>query len=280
MNRSFLKGKYPNIKEFFRISCARESDPERDRLQEEIEKLLGQMEFRNTLFAPGWLAVRDRIKEIRSHYITYKEFYDICDEYGVKGLDQQQVLLSFLNDLGVILHFQNLQKYGQQVLNPKWLTNGVYRIINSPLIAESQGGVVRFAQLNGILNDFERYNKEEEQEFDYRQISLQHYLIDIMKEFELCYELEAGKVFIIPDLLPVEEPEDIEYESFALHFLIDYRELLPRSILPRFMGSNASPYPRGGKVSLADRCRIVRALVRSHCPISERTMMIKRSIYG
>jgi len=59
------------------------------------------------------------------------------------------------------------------------------------------------------------------------------YIIDLMKRFELCYELDS-EMILVPDLLDIQEPTfDFDYET-ALKFQIDY-DFLPRSIMARFI---------------------------------------------
>lgn len=55
-----------------------------------------------------------------------------------------------------------------------------------------------------------------------------------MQEFELCYRI-AEDVFIVPDLLTVEEQPvpGFGYDT-ALRFVLQY-DFLPASVLPRFM---------------------------------------------
>ena len=55
-----------------------------------------------------------------------------------------------------------------------------------------------------------------------------------MKKFELCYELENEEV-LIPDLLEVPEPSFTFDESGALRFLLEYKDFLPPSVMPRFI---------------------------------------------
>ncbi len=61
----------------------------------------------------------------------------------------------------------------------------------------------------------------------------QRYIIDLMKKFELCYEIDKGTV-LVPDLLEVQEPAFDFADGDALRFRIDYG-FLPRSVMPRFI---------------------------------------------
>jgi internalin A len=55
----------------------------------------------------------------------------------------------------------------------------------------------------------------------------------MMKKFELCYDIESDKEFLIPDLLPKDEPEGIEFKivpAFQYHYPV-----LPSSVITRFI---------------------------------------------
>lgn len=111
------------------------------------------------------------------------------------------------------------------VLEPKWVTNAVYKIINSKELAACNG-VLKLDSLDEILK------KEEEDDYYYPP-GKYRYIIDLMKKFELCYVIDKETV-LLPDLLEVQEPEfDFDYVG-ALKFVIAY-DFLPRSVIPRFI---------------------------------------------
>jgi len=101
----------------------------------------------------------------------------------------------------------------------------VYRIINSEQLAEAHG-VLGLDSLDKILK------KTKKEHYKYPQDKYP-YIIDLMRKFELCYEIDKETV-LIPDLLEVQEPEiDFDYEN-SLKFLIEY-DFLPKSVMPRFI---------------------------------------------
>ncbi len=60
------------------------------------------------------------------------------------------------------------------------------------------------------------------------------FIINLMKKFELCYELNAKEV-LLPQLLDVSEPSfDFERKD-ALRFVLHYEDFLPPSVMPRFI---------------------------------------------
>lgn len=61
-----------------------------------------------------------------------------------------------------------------------------------------------------------------------------NYIIELMKKFELCYELDDKQTILIPDLLPVEEP-NFEFDTQnAIRFILQYK-FLPKSIIAKFI---------------------------------------------
>jgi hypothetical protein len=106
------------------------------------------------------------------------------------------------------------------------VTGAVYKIINSPELAESQG-VLELAMLETILE------KKAESDYDYPPEQYR-FIIGLMEKFELCYPLVKSSRVLVPDLLAVQEPDaDFDYDT-ALRFIVEY-DFLPRSVMPRFI---------------------------------------------
>ncbi|MDO8754105.1 MAG: COR domain-containing protein, partial [Anaerolineales bacterium] len=127
----------------------------------------------------------------------------------------------FLHDLGVVLHFQDdprLEALG--ILNPQWVTNGVYKILNSHTLFQNKG-VLTTSMLDEILNlpEYPRGKRL--------------FIVDMMKKFELCYDIEADKAFLVPDLLPKDEPAELKFNGVPA-FEYAY-PVLPSSVITRFI---------------------------------------------
>lgn len=226
LNRRFLSEKYKNISAFYRISCL--SNEGIDRLYSYIVDSAYKMETRKILFSPNWFNVKEHIDRENGDYISYDHYRKICTENSVEVRTDQNVLLEYLNSLGIILHFEKLKLYDTQVLNPRWLTNAVYQIINSNEIAKNSGYFTVDLISEILCNSY-----RSDQEFIYPESKV-IFIIKIMQKFELCYSLKGlDECFIIPDLLPVEEPR-FDYKTFPLRFVIKY-DFLPPTIIPRFI---------------------------------------------
>ncbi len=223
VNRNFLQEKYPNIRGFIRVSCATREGV--DNLKQKIISLLPETPLYGSKWSTNWFNVKTRLENKRDNYITYDSYLSICKRCKVKDELSQNVLVDFLNDLGIILHFTDFDLKGTHVLNPRWVTEAVYKIINSKELAD-QGGVLQLSSLESILAQKKRgdYHYPPDK---YR------YIVELMKKFEICYEITDDTI-LVPDLLPVPQP-DFEFEyTDSLRFVLKY-EFLPPSVMPRFI---------------------------------------------
>jgi hypothetical protein len=223
VNRRFLQDKYKGIKGFYRISCANGAGIED--FSRSLSKKLANVKILETTWAKTWFNVKTQLEKITENFISYDEYKAICTKENITEKSSQDTLVDFLNDLGVILHFKDFRLLDTHVLEPKWVTEAVYKIINSEKLAEAKG-VLKLSLLDEILR------KKKETDYHYPP-DRYPYIIELMKKFELCYEIDAQTV-LIPDLLEVQEPAiDFDYTK-SLKFLIEY-DFLPKSVMPRFI---------------------------------------------
>ncbi|MCH9023551.1 MAG: leucine-rich repeat domain-containing protein [Planctomycetes bacterium] len=187
INRKFLREKYKNIQGIYRISCDTEEGIEefRDSLQEE----LANVEMIRQVWTQDWLKVKHDLEGLPENYIKYKEYHRICTKHGIKKKSAQNTLLNYLHELGVVLHFEELGLKDVQVLEPKWVTEAVYKIINSRTLANSKG-MLRKDSLENILNK-ERFTDDAPLSMERTIYTATEcgYILELMKKFELCYEL-------------------------------------------------------------------------------------------
>jgi len=243
VNRKSLKEKYPQIRTFFRISCK-----DGIGIDDLLSRLISEIDSSNTRLTPfpkHWLGVKEHFANMKVDYIQSTEYSDICIKQGVIRKFSQDVLLQYLHDLGVLINFRNLKNFDTQILNPLWLTNGVYRIINSKILVEEKSGILHEDDFDLVIND-ERYLKNNaiELNYSYPKEKLQ-YIIRVMQEFELCYVLPDSKSYVIPQLLPVQE-ENLSSYGATIKFVIDFPDFLPDSLFPRLM-VKLHPFIQGEK---------------------------------
>jgi small GTP-binding protein len=224
LNRPFLQEKYPFIKGFWPLSC--HSGQGMAEFTRALHEALSNVPMTKNRWPASWFWAKEKLEQLHEPRINYERFEHICLEAGVKGATTRQVLVDFLNDLGTVIHFDEFALQDHHVLDPKWVTEAVYAIINAPALAESKG-LLKLRDLREIL----RFKEGDSYHYEHNDYS---YLVGLMKKFELCYELDDERV-LIPQLLGVSEPAfEFDY-SKALRFELRYEDFLPHSVLPRFI---------------------------------------------
>jgi small GTP-binding protein len=220
LNRRGLQDKYPMIKGFLEISCKDAKGI--DQLKDVIRKQLTQLKHVDDELPETWFNVKQSLEEKNADYFSYKTFEKLCKEKKVRK-ESQETLIELLHDLGtVICFYKDWRLQDTHVLNPEWVTNGVYQIVMNRELIEAQG-VLTVANLRNIL-PLKRYPL------------LKHpFIVEMMRKFELCFEVEGDQTtLLIPDLFPKDVPAAIELKSEGLLFNYQY-DLLPSSIISRFI---------------------------------------------
>jgi internalin A len=214
-----LKKKYPAIKDIVPVSC--QTGEGLERLQSVITKQIAGLEHIYDVLPESWFKVKTRLEQIEKDYIPYSEYESLCQEENIGNATSQTTLIELLHRLGIILNFCDDRHLGEMgVLNPEWVTNGVYKILNDNRLMTQCQGIMDDTELKRILND-PRYPQNK-----------QSFIVEMMQKFELCFPLEDRR-FLIPDLLPKEERATGDWEDI-LAFQYHYN-VLPSSIISRFI---------------------------------------------
>jgi internalin A len=142
------------------------------------------------------------------------------------ALGDQEALAGYLHDLGMMLSYRRdeaLRKFG--VLNPQWVTKGIYEMLNASQIRDA-GGRFTLRSFGEVLRP-KAYPE-----------ALHPYLLALMLRFRLCHPLDTrGGKYLIPESLSKEEPAlDSEFPpAECLNFEYHYASVLPEGLLPRFI---------------------------------------------
>jgi len=224
INRPFLQGKYKGIRRFFRTSCAdgRGIAQFKAALIEE----LGKVPMIGIRWPQSWFVVKQRIEQMGKPYISREEYGELCTEAGLAGEENRSTLVDFLHDLGVAVHFKKYILDAIHVLDPVWVTNAVYKLINAEQTADRKGRLC----LDCLGKILPQGSSE-----PYSYPAHTHaYVVELMRKFQLCWRIGEEAV-LIPQLLPVPEPDFTFDYSGALGFVLHYHSFLPPSVMPRFL---------------------------------------------
>lgn len=239
-NEIDLQKEFPQVKYFLKVSCLNGDGI--DAVKQKLEELIPKAELFNTAIDERWISIMKQLQaETQTkHYLSEERFNQICDDNELPKSGRSNAI-NFLNDLGLVLHFDSLTLADYYVLDPHWITYGIYQIVTSAY-AGDQKGKVPLDKLDYILNE-EKDKKQVYQPAQYRKLtyetaSQRRFLVDILNQFKLCFYLANGEHFIIPDLLDTTEPvavtRPIRDDAEAISFVYDY-EYMPSSVMPRIM---------------------------------------------
>ncbi len=158
--------------------------------------------------------------------LQYNEWRRICEECGVATEKDREELLAMLGHLGLVIAFpQDVRLSGLGVLNPEWVTRGIYPLLVDTKLA-ANGGLLRTDDLPGIL-PLDRFPKEQH-----------HWLIELMSAFELVFRDPQGNL-LLPAQLPVDSPPWAQPGEWSddgtLHLELRYNGVLPESVVSQFI---------------------------------------------
>ncbi|MCK5355686.1 MAG: hypothetical protein KAJ63_11245, partial [Methyloprofundus sp.] len=245
LDMNALQENYPNILEYYPVSCISQEPRFISRFnvfRDDLSEQLKAVGTHQVMFTPNQFDVLKKVQQLsrKNAFLDYDEFDGLCKQYeiGKVGLDQQ-AFLGLLDSLGEIIHFPKLEWSDAYVLNPRWLTYGVYTLLYSDK-AKTQQGVLSHADVISILQA-QTVMDENGNQLAYPKEKCR-FIIDAMSNFKLCYCLSEGsRYFVIPDKLPKEQPNlSGFYDKNAvgtLAFEFDFSGFLPRNIMPNIIVS-------------------------------------------
>lgn len=236
LDMGYLKGKYSNIVDFYPLSCTQAKTSHKaefERFQRDFCRQLQQVGTHQMLFSQDQFAVLEdlRGRSPKAAFLKHSEFNDICSRHGIgtEGVLNRDWLLEILDKLGVVVHFPQLTFLDEYVLNPRWLTYGVYTLMYSKQAKLTEAEIIRLLSQKQVSDEAGNV-------LDYPKDKCR-FIMDAMRQFKLCYPLPSeNHTLIIPELLPTDQPASIPFaKPGALAFEFVFRGFLPRNILPELI---------------------------------------------
>ena len=233
LDQSLLTSKYPGmIAGFFQLACTEAQGAFRNQFEQFKAAFCQQLQavgLHQVLFEKAHFSVLQNLQQRtpKESFVSKIDYATLCREHKV---DQQTVLdgnwlLKILDQLGVIVHFPDMaDEMDEYILNPRWLTYGVYTIMynEQPRITRKQAVELLCAkpvadQDGNVLT---------------YPASKCRIVFDAMEKFKLCYFLPQDREqIIIPALLPSDiKPHRFDTAS-ALEFHYQFESFLPRHVI-------------------------------------------------
>ncbi|MDJ0899500.1 MAG: COR domain-containing protein [Xenococcus sp. MO_188.B8] len=223
INERALRGQFTNLKETLATNLA--TNRGLDKILTDIKHHIQNLPHIKDKLPRTWVKVRQALENDAPNYISLQEYFDICQANGFTRLEDKLQLSGYLHDLGVCLHFQDEEDsllYKTVILKPEWGTDAVYKVLDNKQVINKQGHFTR--------DDLKNIWHEDK----YALVSGE--LLELMKKFQLCYEIPDSKdTFIAPQLLSENQPEYDWDESNNLILRYAYPDFMPKGIITRFI---------------------------------------------
>lgn len=155
-------------------------------------------------------------------YISRDHFNEIAQQHEVKDKDE---LLKNLHSLGVSLWYEGMDEFNTLVLNPEWISHGVYKIVN--WVNEAKRHSITLDEFAEVFNeDVARYPADKHR-----------FLFRLMKHYELAFETEGNAQLIIPHLLNEDRPKSLPDYPVGESLMLRYKaeQPLPPNTISRFI---------------------------------------------
>ncbi|TAK59812.1 MAG: TIR domain-containing protein [Bacteroidetes bacterium] len=226
VDRRFLQEKYKFIKGFYKTACFGKKLGINE-LKKGIIQALNEVEILSTGFLKSWLPVKNTLEEMTEPFISQHTYEGFCAEEGISETNSRETLAEYLNDLGIVVHFKDVKLQDMHILQPRWASRAAYKIITSKKVADSHG-ILKEDWLKEIMK------KEGKDDYTYDP-SVFPFILELMEKFELSYPLKVKDTYLISELLDIQQPPLPAHEGSVLKFYLQFEDLLPRSIMPRFI---------------------------------------------
>ncbi len=218
-----LRGQFTNLKEILATNL--QTNRGLVEIITNIQHYIQNLPHIGQVLPKTWVKVRESLENDPRNYISFEEYLDICEVNGFTQLKDKLQLSGYLHDLGVCLHFQDEEDsllYRTVILKPEWVTDAVYKVLDNQQVINQEGHFTR--------NDLKEIWHEE------KYASRRGELLELMKKFQLCYEIPSSKdTFIAPQLLSDNQPEYDWDESNNLILRYSYLDFMPQGIITRFI---------------------------------------------
>ncbi len=221
LNTNQLRGEFETLRATHRTNLKdnRGLESLKLALQHEIEKLLPH----GIRFPNPWVNVRHTLENDSRNYIDCTDYEATCRRHDITEKGEMATLSGFLHELGIILHFQHDAILRHRlILKPNWGTTAVYKILDNPIVKTNLGQFTD-RDLAEIWSDR-------------TYADMHHELLQLMKEFKVCYEIPRRPGhYIAPHLLSPEAPDYDWNPQSNLILRYRYNHFMPKGILTRFI---------------------------------------------
>lgn len=240
LDMASLTSKYPNIVGFYPLSCTQAASEQfKHKFAAFRTEFCAQLRAVGTCqvkFSTAQFQVLQAVRELSAvhSFLPREKFEELCVQHRVsdEGILNRAWLLDILDKLGIIIHFPQMRLTDDYVLNPRWLTYGVYTVIYAEQAYVSEEMVYALLSKEKIVD-------EQGRQLSYTR-SKCRVIVDAMQRFKLCYPHPSKEgEWIIPSNLPTDMPASAQdftvLKAAGLAYKVKFASFLPRHLMPQMI---------------------------------------------
>ena len=233
VNQRDLEKRNQNLKCVLKTSAHDEPDSRygvnhlRDAIRDEIPGAINDYKVNADM-----LSVKRALEDMEDDYISSERYREICAEHHITDETLQYGLLGFFRDLGVVYYYESnaldTPLESVRVLNPEWLTNGIYRLI----LRTPESGFLRHKEIKKTLRAAHAGDIHREITYTPKETE---YILHVMRYFEISHDMGDG-VEMIPMKMPKMPPASMDefQRKDALHLRWE-GAYLPNNLIHRLL---------------------------------------------
>jgi|GEM_PF-941789 len=201
-----LRREFPSIVGFYPVDINAGGKVLDDFRQTVITILRENPLWKNTQIAAPVYKVKEalgqRFKQ-GNEFLDRAEFDKIAKESGIETEADRKQLLKDLHDLGICLCYDDadLCVFDTLVLNPSWISHGIYRLINWG--SNNKKTVLSIADFHKMFTGKDAF----------KYVGKAGFLFSLMKAYQLAFFKNTQAIFV-PLLFPTDRPKDSRLPEF------------------------------------------------------------------
>lgn len=225
INEAYISEIFPNVLDFVKVSSL--TNENFSALEAAIRKALPYLgaDILEKAYPEPWMKVKDQLEvKYNEHYISYMDYINLCQQEGLSE-SETNTLFSILERIGTVIYFgQHEALKDWVILDPIWVKEAMYKVIDSPEI-QYKRGLLRSIDFSRV---WEGHSPEEHEHF-----------VTLMKAYKLCFEQEDdhGRVeYIVPSSLSIEKPELPPWLQIPdIQIKIQYKPFVPAGTVSKLI---------------------------------------------
>ena len=225
-----LKNSYPAIAGYYRVNIGSKNTTELEKFRQTVmDTVRDNPAWNSQIISAAAYRIKNELRECfdktKTPHIMREEFDAIAEKNGASN-EHVKDILADLHALGICLWYDKveMQDFNMLVLNPDWITNGIYRVINR--------GFNENRHILTVTDGVKMLKHDKRYKYPLDKVK---YLFELMRLYELAFFNDANRIFI-PGILSEDMADGLQTFDNAddrLTMIFNVDKVLPPNIVAR-----------------------------------------------